>query len=111
MDVSGNRDREGQNVVMVKRHKARNQQWDILYIDELKPQLKNGDMWTEFGMYIGREFSLVTSLSSGRYLDVVGNNVVIKARNQSKSQKWTFDLASRTVINVSTKKSLNFQNN
>jgi hypothetical protein len=42
-DVSGNRDREGQNIIAFKRHNSLNQQWDIVYVDTLKPDLKKGD--------------------------------------------------------------------
>jgi replicative DNA helicase len=62
-------------------------------------------------MYIGKEFSIVSKMACGRYLDVIGNNAVTKTRNTNKTQKWVFDYASRTVINVGTKKSLNFYSN
>jgi len=111
MDVSGNKDVEGQNVVVTKRHNALNQQWDVVYLDTLPAPLKEGEWWAEFGMYIGKEFSIVSKMACGRYLDVIGTNAVVKTRNASKSQKWVFDYTSRTIINVQTKKSLNFYNN
>jgi hypothetical protein len=111
MDVSGNHDRENQNVVMFKRHNALNQQWDIVYLDALEAPLKDGEWWAEFGMYVGKEFSLVSKMPSQRYLDVRENNVVINKRSGRKTQKWIFDYNSRTIINVATKKSLNFYRN
>jgi hypothetical protein len=45
MDVSANKDVEGQNIVMAKRHNALNQQWDIVYMDTLPASLKDGDLW------------------------------------------------------------------
>jgi hypothetical protein len=110
LDVAGNRDRENQNVIVFKRHNALNQQWDIVYVDTLQPDLKPGDWWPAFGMYIEKEFSIVTKLSSGRYMDLVGDNLVIKTRTASESQKWYFDFKSRTIINKATKKSINIGN-
>jgi len=85
LDVSGNRDRDNQNVIVFKRHNALNQQWDIVYVDSLQPDLTAGDWWPAFGMYVEKEFSIVTKLSSGRYMDLVGDNLVIKTRTTSDS--------------------------
>jgi hypothetical protein len=110
MDVSGNHDRENQNVVVAKRHNALNQQWDIVYLDALEAPLKDGEWWADWGMYVGKEFSIVSKMPSQRYLDVRENNVVINKRSNQKTQKWVFDYTSRTILNVATKKSLNFYN-
>jgi len=108
MDVAQNRDAEGQNVIMFKKRNALNQQWDIIYIDALEAPLKDGEWWAEWGMYVGKEFSLVTKMDCGHYLDVRENNAVINKRSDRKTQKWVFDYNSRTIVNVATKKSLNF---
>jgi len=42
-------------------------------------------------MYIGKEFSIVTKLASGRYMDVIGDQLVIKTRMAAQTQKWYFD--------------------
>jgi hypothetical protein len=106
MDVSNNQDRENQNVIMFKSRKTVNQEWDIIYVDQLQPEPKEGDWNPQFGMYIGKEFSITTKMSSGRYVDLVGDQLVIKSRTASKTQKWIFDWKSRTVLNVANKKSL-----
>jgi hypothetical protein len=62
-------------------------------------------------MYVGKEFSIVTKMPCARYLDVRDNNVVVNQRNGRKTQKWVFDYNSRTIVNVATKQSLNFQGN
>jgi hypothetical protein len=85
---------------MFKRHNALNQQWDIIYVDSLQPELKDGDWWPQFGMYIGKEFSITTALNSGRYVDLIGDQLVIKSRTASKTQKWFFDYKTRTVMNA-----------
>lgn len=111
MDVSGNHDRENQNVVMFKRHNALNQQWDIVYLDALEAPIKDGEWWAEFGVYCAKEFSIVSKMPSSRYLDVRDNNVLINQRSGRPSQKFIFDCTSRTIVNVATKKSITFSNN
>jgi hypothetical protein len=104
-DVSGNRDVENQNLIIFKKDGGLNQQFDIIYIDQLKADLVKGDWNPEFGFYVEKEFSIVTKLGSGRYLDVVGNRVVIKTRSTSKTQLWYFDQTSRTIKSVVTRRS------
>lgn len=104
-DVSGNRDTENANLIIYKKHGGLNQQFDIVYLDQLKPDLVKGDWNPEFGFYVEREFSIVTKLGSGRYVDVIGSNIVIKTRSSSKTQKWYFDQTTRTIKSVATKRS------
>lgn len=80
-------------------------------MDALEGPLKDGEWWADWGMYVGKEFSIVSKMPSQRYLDVRENNVLINKRSGRPSQKWVFDYTSRTIINVATKKSLNFYNN
>jgi hypothetical protein len=80
-------------------------------LDALEGPLKDGEWWADWGMYVGKEFSIVSKMPSQRYLDVRENNVLINKRSGRPSQKWVFDYTSRTIINVATKKSLNFYNN
>jgi len=42
MDVSGGVDTENRNVIMWNKHNGLNQQWDIMYVDEMKPMPKKG---------------------------------------------------------------------
>lgn len=106
LDVSGNRDRENQNIILFKRHNSLNQQWDITYLDTLKADIKDGEYSPQFGMYIGKNFSIKTKLGSGRFVDVIGDQVVLKSRSTRASQKWFFDFKTRTIKNSETKKSL-----
>jgi hypothetical protein len=108
-DVANGKDGEGTNVIVFNKHAGLNQQWDIVYIDDIKPELSIGDFHPEFGFYIGKEFSLVSKWG-GRYLDAIGGNVVVKSRSASKSQKWYFDITTRTIINVQYKKSIDVTN-
>lgn len=104
LDVSNNRDRDGQNIIMFKRHNSLNQLWDIVYLDTLKAELKQGEWSPAFGMYIGTEFSIKTKMGSGRYVDAVGDQAVIKTRSNRNTQKWFFDYKTRTIKNAETKK-------
>jgi hypothetical protein len=61
-------------------------------------------------MYIEKEFSITTKLASGRYIDVLGDQLALKTRLETDTQKWYFDFKSRTVINKGTKKSMGIQN-
>jgi hypothetical protein len=65
----------------------------------------------EFGMELGREFHIVTMQSSGRLMDVIGNQVVIKTENKMDSQTWYFDKVSRSIINKTYKQALDMRSN
>jgi hypothetical protein len=97
MDVSGNRDKENQNIHMWKKHGKTNQQWDVVYADQWKGEPKKGELNKEYGLYVERSFYVVTRLGSGRFLDIIGRDFVIKTRNGRKSQQWYFHQQSRTI--------------
>jgi hypothetical protein len=105
-DIANGDDNEGQNVMVWKRHGTLNQQFDVKYLDELKPELKKGDFFPEWGMYVGKEFSIKSKLGA-RYVTVVDeHSVVLKTRSSMKVQKWYFDFKSRTIKNVANDLSL-----
>jgi hypothetical protein len=91
MDVSGNRDAENQNIHMWTKHNGLNQQWDIIYADKYPRDPKKGELNEDFGLYVERDFYIVSAMKSHRYLDRIGNNIVIKTRNGFKTQTWYFD--------------------
>lgn len=97
MDINGNVDAEQRNIEIYPKHGKINQQWDLIYTDEWKI-LKKGDLNEDFGMYIERDFHIVTQLKSNRYLSTVNKlYMVIKVPNGFKSQIWYFDQASLTI--------------
>jgi hypothetical protein len=59
--------------------------------------LGKGDFHPDFGFIILTDFHIVTQLPSGRYIDLVSNNVVLKTPNGFNSQTWYFDHKSRTI--------------
>jgi hypothetical protein len=42
LDVSGSIDAENRRVIAWNKHNGMNQQWDIIYVDEAKPEPKKG---------------------------------------------------------------------
>jgi hypothetical protein len=52
----------------------------------------------QFGLFVQRDFYIVSALSSGRYLDLINNrNAVIKTPNGRNTQRWYFDQTSKTI--------------
>jgi hypothetical protein len=70
MDVHGGRDEENRNVIVWKKHGGLNQQWDVVY--KWKAEPKDGQFNKDFGLTVGRTFTLRTLLRSGRNLDIIG---------------------------------------
>lgn len=98
MDVSGNKDNEGQQVIVHTRHNGANQRWNIVYLkDHGKDATKGYNK--DFGMYINRPFYLVSRQPFRRVMECVGaNNAVMKrwVKNRS-SQQFFFDEKTKTV--------------
>jgi hypothetical protein len=86
MDVHGNVDAEQRNIIVWNKHKGLNQQWDLVYADEWKGEPGKGELNEDFGLYVERDFYVVTKLASHRYLDLVENRrMVIKVPNGRKT--------------------------
>ena len=85
-DVQGGVDGENKNVMVNNNDGKINQQWDVIYTDEYKAEPVKGELNERFGLYVERDFYVISTLSSGRYLDVVNNrNFAIKTRNGRKT--------------------------
>ena len=83
---------------MYKKHGKINQQWDIVYADEWKAEPKKGELNSDFGMYVERDFHIVSAMPSHKYVDLISNrNMVVKTSNGRKTQIWYFDQKSRTI--------------
>jgi len=85
MDVSNGIDHNGRNVGVYKRHKGLNYQWDVIYVNEMPAPLKKGDTNEDFGLKVETDFHIVTEMKSGRYIDLIGNNMVLKTPNSFPS--------------------------
>jgi membrane carboxypeptidase/penicillin-binding protein PbpC len=53
----------------------------------------------DFGMYVERDFYIVSEMPEHRYLEVLNNRIpfVIKTLNGRKQQIWYFDQKSLTI--------------
>jgi len=110
MDVSGGKDAENQNIHIWNKHGGLNQQWDIVYADEWKVY-KKGELNVDFGLYVERDFHIVSTLPSHRYLSLINNrNMVIKTPNGYKTQLWYFDQNSLTIKTRNNNQSWDIQN-
>jgi hypothetical protein len=98
VDVSGGSDTENRNIIVHPKHGKINQQWDIVYVDEWKGEPGKGELNEDFGLYVERDFHIVSQLPDNRYLDLVNNrNMVIKTSNTRNTQTWFFHQQSLTI--------------
>jgi hypothetical protein len=72
---------------------------------------RKGELNKQFNFIVERDFYLQTMMKSGRYLDRVGNNVVLKTPNGRNTQEWYFHQRSKTIRNKYQNYSLNIQSN
>lgn len=105
MDVSGGVDAENRDIIMYKKHGKINQQWDIVYADQWKGEPGKGELNEDYGLYVQRDFYIVSRLPKNRYLDLVSNKMVIKIPNGLKTQIWYFDQKTLTIKSKSSNKS------
>jgi len=82
MSVSGGLDNENQNIVVENKNGKIHQRWKIVYVDEYEKEPTKGQLNKKFGLYVERDFYIVTAMDSKRYLDLINNrNMVIKTQN------------------------------
>jgi hypothetical protein len=98
MDVAGNLDNENQNIQIYNKHGRVNQQWEVIYADQYPEEPVKGELNSDFGLYVERDFYVVSELNEHRYLDLINNrNLVIKTPNGRNTQRWYFDQKSLTI--------------
>jgi hypothetical protein len=73
------------------------QQWNLIYVADMKDEPKKGELNEDWGLYVERDFHIVSSLSEGKYIDLISNNMVLKTQNGRNTQKWFFDQNTRTI--------------
>jgi hypothetical protein len=76
-----------------------NQQFDIIYVDEMPDPPRRGEMNKDFGLRVGVPFHCVSGLAGGRYLQTLGRKMVIKTPNGYDEQFWWFDQKTKTIKN------------
>jgi hypothetical protein len=98
MDVQSSIDTENRNIQMNTRTGKISQQWDLIYVDKMPEEPKKGELNKEFGLYVERDFNIISDLPKHRYLEVINNkNMVIKTSNGTKGQVYYFDQKSKTI--------------
>jgi hypothetical protein len=84
--VSGGQDNDNRNLVMEQRNNKIHQRWRVVYVDQYEAEPTKGQFNKKFGLYVERDFYVVTAMSSKRYLDLINNrNMVIKTPNGRSS--------------------------
>jgi hypothetical protein len=69
-----------------------------VYVDEWKGEPQKGEFNDRFGLYVERDFHVVSKLPDGRYLETYDNrNLSIKTSNGRKQQIWYFHQQSLTI--------------
>jgi hypothetical protein len=98
MEVQGKADNENQYLYASKRDNGIHQQWDIIYADQWKRDPIKGELNKRFGLYVERDFHIITRMRSGRYLDLLpSRNFYLKTRNGRKTQIFWFDQKTLTI--------------
>lgn len=84
---------------MWNKHNGMNQQWDILYVDQQKPEPTKGQMSPKWGFIVERPFYIVSELKANRHLTQLSgqHHTIIKTPNGNNSQKYYFDQKTRTI--------------
>jgi hypothetical protein len=108
--VQGAIDTENKYIYMRKREGKKHQEWDLIYQKDWIEEPGKGEMNTDFGFRVEKDFYIVSSLGSGRYIDYVTRNLVIKTQNGRASQKWYFHQQTRTIRGRSTNQSIDIHN-
>lgn len=69
-------------------------------------------MNTKFGLYVERDFHIVSAMKSNKYLDLDNSNryAVIKTSNGRRQQVWYFDQKSLTIKTRYNNRSIDIQN-
>ena len=61
--VQGGVDTENRNIVVENRNGKVHQRWRVVYVDEYEKEPTKGQLNKKFGLYVERDFHLVSQLS------------------------------------------------
>jgi hypothetical protein len=82
MAVQGGLDNENRNIIVENKNGKVHQRWRVTYVEDYEKEPTKGQFNKKFGLYVERDFYVVSGLPDGRYLDLINNrNMVIKIRN------------------------------
>jgi hypothetical protein len=98
LEVQGNVDTENRNIGVNRQQNGLLQQRDVIYDDEWKGEPGKGELNEDFGLYVERDFHVVSEMKSHKYLDLINNrNFVLKTSNGRKTQVWYFHQQTLTI--------------
>jgi hypothetical protein len=96
--VDKGKDIEQANIIMEDRNGKIHQRFRVVYVDEYEEEPTKGQLNKKFGLFVERDFFVVSALPGGRYLDLINNrNMVQKVRNGRRTQLWYFHQQSLTI--------------
>jgi membrane carboxypeptidase/penicillin-binding protein PbpC len=99
MTVDGGIDDENRNIQMIAKNGKVSQRWKVVYVEDYVAEPTKGQMNTKFGLYVERDFHIVSQMSSGKYidLDVSNRGLSLKTPNGRRQQVWYFHQQSLTI--------------
>jgi hypothetical protein len=98
MEVANGIDVENRNILIGPSNGKAYQRWRVVYVEDYKGEPTKGQLNEKFGLYVERDFYIVSRLPDHRYIEVADNrNMVIKTPNGRKQQVWYFDQRSLTI--------------
>jgi hypothetical protein len=91
VEVQGGLDNENRNLIMANKNGQVHQRWKVVYVSDYEKEPTKGQLNKKFGLYVERDFYVVSAMKDNRYLDLINNrNFVIKTPNGRKTQVWYF---------------------
>jgi hypothetical protein len=97
IEVAAGKDEEGSNVEVHVQNGSTQQKWKIRYVDTVKAGPTEG-LDGDWGFHRNRPFYIRSKMPSGRTLEVVGSNLVLKTiLKWRKPQMFIFDGVSKTI--------------
>jgi hypothetical protein len=86
MDIQSGLDQENQNIIVSTKNGKISQRWKIVYVEDYEDEPTKGEMNTKFGLYVERDFHIVSAMASKKYLDLDNSNryAVVKTSNGRK---------------------------
>ena len=98
IDVFQNKDKEGQKVIMWKRHNGWNQRWRVVYQDK-HTKIQSKGYNKKFGFHIMRPFYFRSRMPLRRVVECVSNAYLRHKRwyKNRKAQQWVFNNKNKTI--------------
>jgi len=112
MTVDGGLDDENRNIQMIAKNGKLAQRWKIVYVDQYPGEPTKGQMNSKFGLYVDRDFHIISEMSTHKYLDLDNSNKILalKTRNGRKQQIWYFCQETLSIRNRYNKDAIEIYN-